>query len=191
MVDPAAENLRSCACATGAGDAGDAAGVAGAESRGSRSRRRCRRRMEIVLTLRDDGMGLGVVEVCSEGFRSLSMGDGDRFQFEAFESGPVAAGSHRGKEGSHGEDGSHVCVLRCLKSECDVLLPRNRLRSSRRLDRDLSPVLRICMETTRASLLWQAAAVRPEPERTPSLRSCADSRGVVSHVFGIVRVLLF
>ena len=35
-------------------------------------------------------------------------------------------------------------------------------------------MLRICMETTRASLLWQAAAVRPEPERMPSLR-CAGA----------------
>lgn len=32
-------------------------------------------------------------------------------------------------------------------------------------------MLRICMESTRANSLWQAAAVRPEPERMSSLRT--------------------
>lgn len=37
-------------------------------------------------------------------------------------------------------------------------------------------MLRICMETTRASLLWQAAAVRPEPEKDAQfeVRGCAS-----------------
>ena len=75
--------------------------------------------------------------------------------------------------------------VRRLRSECVVLLP-NRLARSRggSLDRD-SPALRICMETTRASLLWQAAAVRPEPERMPSLRWCADSRSLCRTCLGL------
>lgn len=77
--------------------------------------------------------------------------------------------------------------VRRLMSECDVLR-RNRLgRCSRgnRLERD-SPALRICMETTRASLLWQAAAVSPEPERMPSLRCVADSRRMCRTCLGLL-----
>ena len=43
-------------------------------------------------------------------------------------------------------------------------------------------MLRICMETTRASLLWQAAAVRPEPEGMPSLRYAGAPP---KYVFGV------
>lgn len=144
---------------------------------------RCRRRMGNVLTSRECETVLDVIEVCSYGFRYLCMGDGNRFQFEVFES-PVAAGRGGSQEGSHVGAGSHVCV-RCLRSECDVLLPRSLLahRSRSLRDRDLSPVLRICMETTRANLLWQAAAVRPEPERMPSLRCCADLRSCIARVW--------
>jgi hypothetical protein len=139
------------------------------------------RTMGTVLAWRECGTALGVIEVYSDGVRCLSMGDGDRFQFEVFES-PAAAGRGGSQEGRHVDVGSHVCV-RCLKSECDVLLRRSRLaRRSRSLDRDSSPALRICMETTRASLLWQAAAVRPEPERMPGLRCCADLRTCIARV---------
>jgi hypothetical protein len=112
------------------------------------------------------------------------MGDGDRFQFEVFQQF-VAAGRGGSQDGSHVGVGSHVYVRR-LKSECDVLLPNRLAHCSRSccLDRDsYPPALRICMETTRASLLWQAAAVRPEPERMPSLRCCADSRRCIARVW--------
>jgi hypothetical protein len=154
------------------------------------SRQRRRERGENVLTWSHQcDTGLLVVEVQADGVRWLRMGNGDRSQVEAFESGVAACRGGR-REGSH-DLGSHVFVPG-LKSECAVLLLRSRLaRHSKSLERDSSPALRICMETTRASLLWQAAAVRPEPERMPSLRWCADSGGVVSHVFGVVLVLLF
>jgi hypothetical protein len=79
----------------------------------------------------------------------------------------VAAGRSEGgnPEAVRYGNGGHFDVRR-LRSVCDVL-PRHRLvRCSRGkgLDRD-SPVLRLRMETTRARLLWQAAAVRPEPEK--------------------------
>ena len=74
--------------------------------------------------------------------------------------GAVAAGRDSGPV-SH--TGGHV---ECLRLRMDsVLLPGVLARCSRgrSLDRS-SPELRIRMETTRANLLWQAAAVRPEPE---------------------------
>lgn len=116
--------------------------------------------------------------------RNLYMGDGDRFQVGAFES-VVAAGKGGSQDGSHVEGvGEHVYVRR-LKSEYHVLLPtRLAQRScSSCLDRDDPPALRICMETTRASSLWQAAAVRPEPERMPSLKCCVDSRSCIARVW--------
>jgi hypothetical protein len=77
-----------------------------------------------------------------------------------FDDGGVAAERDSGPV-SH--TGGHVERLRLRMDP--VLLPGVLARRSRgrSLDRS-SPALRICMETTRASLLWQAAAVRPEPE---------------------------
>ena len=87
----------------------------------------------------------------------------------------VAAG-RRPAGVSHTERG-HVKDCRCLRMEY-VLLPAGPAvrNGGRSLDRD-PPALRICMETTRASLLWQAAAVRPEPEGMPSLRCAVPTRG--------------
>ena len=79
-----------------------------------------------------------------------------------FDDGAVAAGRDSGPV-SHTE--GHV---ECLRLRMDSVLPPGvlaRRSRGRSLDRS-SPALRICMETTRASLLWQAAAVRPEPEKT-------------------------
>lgn len=134
-----------------------------------------RRKTAIVQTSRDDGTVRWSIDVdLVDRIRFRCVGDD---QFEAFHLAVAAAG--RGsQDGSH-VVGEHVCRL---KSECDVRLLRNRLahRSSSLLD----PALRICMETTRASLLWQAAAVRPEPERMPSLRCGADSRSCIARVWG-------
>ena len=109
----------------------------------------------------------GGVDVVTAVSRYLYMrdGDGQHQHVEAFEVG-VAAGRSDGspEAGCHG-DGVHFDVRR-LRWEC-VALPRHRLVHCTRgkgLDRD-SPVLRLRMETTRASLLWQAAAVKPEPEK--------------------------
>jgi hypothetical protein len=92
--------------------------------------------------------------------------DGQRRHVGVFEMGVAAGRSGGNPEAVRHGNGVHFDARR-LTSECDVL-PRHRLvRCSRGkgLDRD-SPVLRIRMETTRARLLWQAAVVRPEPEKS-------------------------
>lgn len=80
-----------------------------------------------------------------------------------FDDAAVAAGRGSGPVSHTGE---HV-ESRRLRTE-SALLPGVLALGSRgrSLDRS-SPALRICMETTRASLLWQAAAVRPSPEENP------------------------
>jgi hypothetical protein len=92
--------------------------------------------------------------------------DGQRRHVGVFETDVAAGRSGGNPEAVRHGNGVHFDARR-LTSECDVL-PRHRLvRCSRGkgLDRD-SPVLRIRMETTRARLLWQAAVVRPEPEKS-------------------------
>ncbi|KAF2119722.1 hypothetical protein BDV96DRAFT_351530 [Lophiotrema nucula] len=114
--------------------------------------------------------------------RCLRRDDGVRQHVEAFDRVGVAAAARgcRTGEVSHSDVvGEHCEDVRRLRSECR-LLPGSRGSC---LDGD-SPALRICMETTRASLLWQAAAVRPEPERMPSLRRGADSRSCIARVWG-------
>lgn len=106
----------------------------------------------------------GEVDGVTNVSRYLCMRDDGQLQHVGLFETDVAAGrsDRRSPKACHG-DGVHFDVRR-LTSECDVL-PRHRLvRCSRGngLDRD-SPVLQIRMETTRASLLWQAAVVRPEP----------------------------
>jgi hypothetical protein len=122
-----------------------------------------RRKMETDGTLSDGATG--GVDVVTDVSRYLCMrDDGQNQHVEAFEKGVAAGRSGGNPEAVRHGDGVHFDVRR-LKSVCDVL-PRHRLvRCSRGkgLDRD-SPVLRIRMETTRASLLWQAAVVKPEPE---------------------------
>lgn len=124
--------------------------------------------------------------------RCLSMGCGGRqphvVSVEVFDL-RVAAGGGRGRR-NHRVVGEHVHG-RCLRLDCVVILLPHRLARTRGDLEKGPPALRICMETTRASSLWQAAAVRPEPERMPSLRCGVPTRGVVSHVFGIARVLLY
>jgi hypothetical protein len=87
-----------------------------------------------------------------------------RQHVEAFETGVAAGRSGGNPEAALYGNEVHFDVRR-LTSVCDV--PRHRLvRCSRGncLGRD-SPVLRSLMETTRASLLWQTAAVRREPKK--------------------------
>jgi hypothetical protein len=123
-----------------------------------------RTRMETDGTWSDGATG--EVDVVTGETRYLCMRDGGQRQHDGLFETDVAAGRSGGNPEAvrHG-DGVHFDARR-LTSVCDVL-PRHRLvRCSRGkgLDRD-SPVLRIRMETTRASLLWQAAVVRPEPEK--------------------------
>jgi hypothetical protein len=134
-----------------------------------RSRTRPRRMREMDLTSMDVARD-GAVDVELSVSRYLKkMGDGVR-QDAAFDRG-VAAGRDGTGGGHSAVEGEHVEDVRRLKSECVLLLDCLAHSRGSCLDGD-SPALRICMETTRASLLWQAAAVRPEPERMPSLRVC-------------------
>jgi hypothetical protein len=112
--------------------------------------------------LSDDARG--GVDVVTDVSRYLCMrDDGQHHHVGAFELDVAACRSGGNPEAVRHGHGGHFDARR-LMSVCDGL-PRLRLvRCSRGkgLDRD-SPVLRIRMETTRASLLWQAAAVKPEP----------------------------
>lgn len=121
-----------------------------------------RRRKMVVDGTWSDGAAGGVdVRTSVSRYLCKRDGDGQCQHVEAFEV-YVAAGRSGGNP--HG-DGVHFDVRR-LTSECVALPPHRLLRCSRGkgLDRD-SPVLRLRMETTRANLLWQAAAVKPEPEK--------------------------
>jgi hypothetical protein len=113
------------------------------------------------------GGARGVVDGVTDVSRYLcTRDDGQRRHVGVFEMGVAAGRSGGNPEAVRHGNGVHFDARR-LTSECDVL-PRLRLvRCSRGkgLDRD-SPVLRIRMETTRARLLWQAAVVRPEPEKS-------------------------
>jgi hypothetical protein len=113
------------------------------------------------------GGARGVVDGVTDVSRYLcTRDDGQRRHVGVFEMGVAAGRSGGNPEAVRHGNGVHFDARR-LTSECDVL-PRHRLvRCSRGkgLDRD-SPVLRIRMETTRARLLWQAAVVRPEPEKS-------------------------
>jgi hypothetical protein len=113
------------------------------------------------------GGARGVVDGVTNVSRYLcTRDDGQRRHVGVFEMGVAAGRSGGNPEAVRHGNGVHFDARR-LTSECDVL-PRHRLvRCSRGkgLDRD-SPVLRIRMETTRARLLWQAAVVRPEPEKS-------------------------
>jgi hypothetical protein len=113
------------------------------------------------------GGARGVVDAVTNVSRYLcTRDDGQRRHVGVFETDVAAGRSGGNPEAVRHGNGVHFDARR-LTSECDVL-PRHRLvRCSRGkgLDRD-SPVLRIRMETTRARLLWQAAVVRPEPEKS-------------------------
>jgi hypothetical protein len=95
----------------------------------------------------------------------------------------AAAGRGGSQEGSHVDAREHAHVRR-LSLECDLLRNPQARSRGRCLDREYPPVLRICMETTRASSLWQTTAVRPKPEEIPSLRWCADVRSCIARVWG-------
>lgn len=91
--------------------------------------------------------------------------EGQRRHVEGHET-DVAARKRAGilRAGRRG-DGAHLNVRRSMSEHGGRLRHRlARCSRIRRLGRD-SPGLRLRMETTRASLLWQAAAVRPEPEK--------------------------
>ena len=123
-------------------------------------------RRKMVADVTSGGGVRGEIDVATGVSRCLCMRDeGHRRHGEEHET-DVAAGKRAGipKAGRCG-DGVHLSVRRSMSGHGGRL--RHRLaRCSRiwRLGRD-SPGLRLRMETTRASLLWQAAAVRPEPEK--------------------------
>jgi hypothetical protein len=158
-----------CACAR---CLGASAGAAGSPRKG--------RVTDATWTGARDGADASDVEECVS--RYLSMTDGTR-RHVASEGVAAAAGS---RPAAHRGDGGHGVDVRRLMSECDAL-GRNRLARCSRgigLGKD-SPALRLCMETTRASLLWQAAYVRPEPEGMPSLRCAWPScRSCIARVWG-------
>ena len=100
---------------------------------------------------------------------------GERPHVEEVEVFDLSVAACRGCSRRDVYDGEHVHD-RCLRLDCVmVLLPDRLVRTRGSLLLEMGPpALRICMETTRASSLWQAAVVRPEPERMPSLR-CAGA----------------
>lgn len=123
----------------------------------------CRRSVAVVTSGRGVRDDLGAVTDVSRCW--CMRGEGQCRHVEVHETG-VAAKKRAGTlvAGRCG-DGAHLNVRRSMSGHGGCL--RHRLaRCSRikRLGRD-SPGLRLRMETTRASLLWQAAAVRPEPEK--------------------------
>ncbi|KAJ6276419.1 hypothetical protein J3E71DRAFT_187436, partial [Bipolaris maydis] len=79
--------------------------------------------------------------------------------------------------------------VRRLKSEYDALPQRCLVRCSRGkgLDRD-SPVLLIRMETTRAKSLWQAADMRPEPEKNKKREEIVVAMKCVARVWVISNI---
>jgi hypothetical protein len=120
----------------------------------------------------------GEIGVVTDVSRYLCMRDeGQRRHVEEHET-DVAARKRAGTpEAGQRGNGVHLNVRRSMSGHGGRL--RHRLaRCSRikRLGRD-SPGLRLRMETTRASLLWQAAAVRPEPEKERLVRVAGASRG--------------
>jgi len=123
-------------------------------------------RTKMVADVTSGGGVKGEIDVATGVCRCLCMRDeGQRRHVEEHEIG-VAARKRAGiPEAGRCGDGVHLNVRRSMSGHGGCL--RYRLaRCSRiwRLGRD-SPGLRLCMEATRASLLWQAAAVRPEPEK--------------------------
>lgn len=135
-----------------------------------------RRRMVVDVT---SGGGVrGEIDVATDVSRCLCMRDeGQRRHVEVHET-DVAAKKRAGTPGAGRRgDGVHLNVRRSMSGHGGRL--RHRLaRCSRikRLGRD-SPGLRLRMETTRASLLWQAAALRPEPEKQCLVCVVGLSRG--------------
>lgn len=89
----------------------------------------------------------------------------------------VAAKKRAGTPGA-GRRGSgvHLNVRRSMSGHGRLRHRLARCSRIRRLGRD-SPGLRLRMETTRASLLWQAAAVTPEPEKECLVWVAASCRG--------------
>ena len=74
-------------------------------------------------------------------------------------------------------DGVHLNARRSMSGHGGRLRHRlARCSRIRRLGRN-SPGLRLRMETTRASLLWQAAAVRPEPGKECLVCVAGSPRG--------------
>ena len=119
----------------------------------------------------------GEIDVATDVSRCLCMWDeGQRRHVEAHET-DVTAKKYAGTlEVGRCGDGVHLSVRHSTSGHGRL---RHRLaRCSRimRLGRD-SPGLRLRMETTRASLLWQAAAVRPEPEKECLVCVAGSPRG--------------
>lgn len=108
----------------------------------------------------------GEIDVVSDVFRCLCRRDeGQRWHVEEDGTG-VAARKRAGILAAERRvDGAHLDVRRSMSGHGGRLRHRlARCSRTRRLGRD-SPGLRLRMETTRANSLWQAAAVRPEPEK--------------------------
>lgn len=135
------------------------------------------RRKRVVDVTSGGGVG-GEIDVATGVSRCLCTRDeGQRRHVEEHETN-VAARKRAGiREAGRCGDGAHLNVRRSMSGQGGRL--RHRLaRCSRiwRLGRD-SPGLRLRMETTRASLLWQAAAVRPEPEKECLVCVAGSPRG--------------
>lgn len=124
---------------------------------------RCRRSVAVVTS----GRGVrGEIGAATDVSRWLCMrDDGQRRHGEVHETDGAAKKRAGTLVAGRRGDGAHLNVRRSMSGHGGRLRHRL-LRCSRimRLGRD-SPGLRLRMETTRASLLWQAAAVRPEPEK--------------------------
>lgn len=132
----------------------------------------------MVVDVTSGGGVRGVIDVATDVSRCPCMWDeGQRRHVEEHET-DVAARKRAGipDVGRRG-DGVHLNARHSM-SEHDGRLRHRLGRCSRikRLGRD-SPGLRLRMETTRASLLWQAAAVRPEPEKECLVCVAGSPRG--------------
>lgn len=105
------------------------------------------------------------VDVATDVSRCLCMRDERQRRHVEEHETDVAARKRAGILNAGRGDEVHLNVRRSMSGHDDRVRHRlARCSRIRRLGRD-SPGLRLRMETTRASLLWQAAAVRPEPEK--------------------------
>lgn len=135
-------------------------------------------RRRLVAGVTSGGGVRGEVDVATSVSRYLCMrGEGQRRHVEVHET-DVAAKKRAGTpEAGRRGDGVHLNVRHSMSGHGGRL--RHRLAGCsriKRLGRD-SPGLRLRMETTRASLLWQAAAVRPEPEKECLVCVAGSPRG--------------
>ena len=132
----------------------------------------------LVAVMTSGGGVEGVIDATTDGFRCLCMREGRQRRHVEVHGTCVAAKKRAGTpEAGRRGDGVHLNVRHSMSGHGGRL--RHRLAGCsriKRLGRD-SPGLRLRMETTRASLLWQAAAVRPEPEKECLVCVAGSPRG--------------